>query len=118
MKKIITFIVTFLLIFAVSGCDFSMQNSDNEPTPTAPVSTENGKITEEQAIEIASQYWGVKSGEKDTETGFPFLIMPVDSSNDNIKIALKWLVDDSHYSTIDMIEIDSITGEILKGDVG
>ena len=118
MKKIITFIVTFLLIFAVSGCDFSMQNSDNEPTPTAPVSTENGKITEEQAIEIASQYWGVKSGEKDIETGFPFLIMPVDSSNDNIKIALKWLVDNSNYSTIDMIEIDPNTGEIVNGDVG
>ena len=44
--------------------------------------------------------------------------MPVESSNNNFKIALKWLVENSHYSTIDMIEIDSETGEILTGDIG
>lgn len=120
MKKIIVFIVVLLLILAVSGCDFSIQNSDGEPTPTATASStnENKKITEEQAIEIASQYWGVKSGDIDEETGFPFIVMPVESSNDNFKIALKWLVDNHHYSTVDMIEIDAFTGEILNGDIG
>ncbi len=120
MKKIITFIVTLLLILTVSGCDFSIQNSEGEPTPTATASStnENKKITEEQAIEIASQYWGIKSGDIDEETGFPFLVMPVDSTNDNFKIALKWLVENTNYSTLDIIEIDAFTGEILNGDIG
>ena len=40
--------------------------------------------------------------------------MPVESSNDNIAIALKWLVDNRHYSTVDSIEIDPYTGKIVN----
>lgn len=118
MKKMIAFIVVLLLIFTVCGCDNSSTDQETTPTPTATVNTENGKITEERAIEIASEYWNVKSGDIDAETGFPFLIMPVDSTNDNYKIALKWLVENTNYSTLDIIEIDSTTGEILYADMG
>ena len=50
----------------------------------------------------------------DEETGLTFLIMPVESSNDNFAIALKWLVDIHHYSTVDSIEIDPYTGKIVN----
>ncbi len=80
------------------------------------IAAETSRISEDEAIEIASQHWGIKSGDKDEATGFPFLIMPVDSSNDNITIALKWLVENNHYSTVDSVEIDPFTGEIVNRD--
>ena len=89
-----------------------------DSTPSSPPSSTNetSKITEEETLEIASQHWGIKNGDKDEATGFPFLIMPVESSNDNIAITLKWLVDNHHYSTVDLIEIDPYTGRIVNID--
>jgi hypothetical protein len=42
--------------------------------------------------------------------------MPVGSSNEYITIALKWLVNNDHYSTVDMVKIDPFTGEIISGE--
>ena len=117
MKKLLILFFVFLLVLSVCGCGASTTESDMDFTPSGPASTteshidftssgpasstnETSKITEEEALEIASQYWGIKSGDKDEETGFPFLIMPVESSNDNIAITLKWLVDNHHYLTV------------------
>lgn len=105
-----------LLVFSVCGCDNSSTDQEAIPTPTATVTTQNGKITEERALEIASQHWGIKNGDIDEATGFSFIIMPVESSNDNIAIVLKWLVDNHHYSTVDSIEIDHYTGKIVNID--
>jgi len=77
-------------------------------------------ISLEKALEIAAEYWyecyNIKPGDKASETGFPYGILPKNSDNANYKIALAWLVDGNHYSTIEMIEIDSITGEIILPD--
>ena len=133
MKKLLILFFVFLLVLSVCGCGASTTESDMDFTPSGPASTteshidftssgpasstnETSKITEEEALEIASQHWGIKSGDKDEETGFTFLIMPVESSNDNFAIALKWLVDNHHYSTVDSIEIDPYTGRIVNTD--
>ena len=122
MKKLYILLFVFLLVLSVCGCGTSNSQSETGSISSDYSSSSNenpaqsSKITEEEAVLIASQHWGIKSGDKDEATGFPFLIMPVESSNDNIKIALKWLVENSHYSTIEIIEIDPYTGEIVGGD--
>ena len=74
-------------------------------------------ISLEEALEIASEYWyecyNIKPGDRDSETGFPFAFLPKYSDNENYCIALAWLVEGSHYSTIEIIEIDAFTGEII-----
>ncbi len=119
MKKLLFML---LLALSVCGCGASMTESDMDSTSFSSTTSPNEfsagtlRIIEEEAIEIASNYWEIKSGDIDEETGFRFLIMPVESSNDNIAIALKWLVDNHHYSTVDLIEIDPYTGKFANRD--
>ena len=74
-------------------------------------------ISLEKALEIAAEYWyecyNIKAGDVDSETGFPYAFLPKNSNNENYSIALAWLVEGSHYSTLEMIEIDAFTGEII-----
>ena len=145
MKKLFILLFIFLLALSLCGCRLSLGESETGSVPSEGVisssdektpaleedkngqasvpdvesdenETESSKITEEEAIEIASKHWGIKSGDKDEKKGFSFLIMPVERSNGNIKIALKWLVNNQNYSTVDMIEIDPDTGEIVNPD--
>ncbi len=73
----------------------------------------NSRISLDEAIEIASDHWNIKSGDVDKETGFPFAIVEKQGEGENYFIALTWLVDNHHYSTIEIIEIDAYTGEIV-----
>ena len=116
MKKLLILFFVFFLALSVCGCGTSTTESYIDFTSSGHASSTNekSKITEEEALEIASQHWGIKSGDKDEELGFTFLIVPVESSNDNFVIALKWLVDNHHYSTVESIEIDPYTGKIVN----
>lgn len=71
----------------------------------------------EKALEIAAEYWydcySIKVGDTDSETGYSYAILPKDSNNANYRIALAWLVEGTHYSTIEIIEVDAFTGEII-----
>ncbi len=119
MKRFFVLLLTIsILSFSLCGCFNSAAESEtaDNSSNSSEVSSEDTKITEEEAIEIASNHWGIKSGDVDEKTGFPFLIMPAESGNDNIRIDLKWLVNDSNYSTVDSIEIDPVTGEIVSGN--
>ena len=118
MKNLLILFLALFLFLSVCGCGSLSKESDISSIPSVPTlsTNETSKITEDEAIEIASQYWNIKSGDIDAETGFRFLIMPVESSNDNFAIALKWLVDNHHYSTVDSIEIDPYTGRIVNTD--
>ncbi len=70
-------------------------------------------ITEEEAVRVASEYWNIKDGDLDEETGFPYAIIPKHSDTANYHIALSWLVEGTHYSTIEIIEINAFTREII-----
>lgn len=72
-------------------------------------------ITEEDAIRIASEYWDVKPGDIDESTGFRLALFPVYSTGSNYRIALKWYVG-PNYSTVETIEINAFTGEIVTSD--
>lgn len=118
MKKLLILFFVLLLVLSVCGCDTSTTETymDSVPSASASSTNETSRITVEEALEIASQHWGIKNGDQDEATGFTFLITPAESSNNNIVIALKWLVEKRYYSTVDSIEIDPYTGRILNTD--
>lgn len=118
MKKLLILFFVLLLVLSVCGCDTSTTETymDSVPSASASSTNETSRITVEEALEIASQHWGIKNGDQDEATGFTFLITPAESSNNNIVIALKWQVEKHYYSTVDSIEIDPYTGRILNTD--
>lgn len=73
-------------------------------------------ISEEEALQIASEYWNVKNGDVDKETGYRLALLRKASNSNNYCIALSCFVEETHYSTIETIEIDAFTGEISECD--
>ena len=78
-------------------------------------------ISSDRALKIAEEYWydlyGIRPGDISTETGFPFAILPKSSDPTHYCFALSWLVEGTHFSTLEIIYVDAFTGEITD-DVG
>lgn len=75
-------------------------------------------ISFDRALEIAEEYWydlyGIRPGDTASETGFPFAILPKSSNHTHYCIALSWLVEGTHFSTLEIIYVDAFTGEISE----
>ena len=75
-------------------------------------------ISFDRALEIAEEYWydlyGIRPGDTASETGFPFAILPKSSNHTHYCIALSWLVEGSHFSTLEIIYVDAFTGEVSE----
>lgn len=117
MRKLLTALILIsVLLFAACGSEPKDPPAPVESTDTEPVTNE--PIDRKQAIKIASEYWGVKSGEVDEETGFKMNLFvdesPTAESN-SFRIVLRWLVD-GHYSMVDEVYIDADTGEVILQD--
>ena len=77
-------------------------------------------ISQERAMEIASDYWGIKTGDV-ADNGFTFRIQSMGTTQTPkgeavYLIALRWLVEleeSSHYSTVDTVWVDMMTGEVI-----
>lgn len=78
-------------------------------------------ISSDRALEIAEEYWydlyGIRPGDTADETGFPYAILPKSSDHTHYCFALSWLVEGTHFSTLEIIYVDAFTGEITD-DVG
>lgn len=74
-------------------------------------------LTLEQALEIAASHWGIRNGDVDKDTGYPFRLRAIYSETGCYRIALEWLVENDHYSTLEILEIDEITGRIITPNV-
>ena len=78
-------------------------------------------ISLDRALEIAEKYWydlyGIRPGDTASETGFPYAILPKSSAHTHYCFALSWLVEGTHFSTLEIIYVDAFTGEITD-DVG
>ncbi len=88
------------------------------PGGIIPPETTQALISEERAIEIASAYWGIKTGDVDPDSGYTFRVESMGQTQTPegavvYKIALRWLVDNSHYSTVELVWVDVMTGEVL-----
>jgi hypothetical protein len=94
----------------------------NETETHTEIHTETAAplISEEQAMEIASDYWDIKTGDV-ADNGFTFRIQSMGTTQTPkgeavYRIALRWLVEleeSSHYSTVDMVWVDMMTGEVI-----
>ena len=121
MKKWILLVVFCLVL---SGCsllpDASDDNGENStPTTTTAAADFDSFISQDQAMEIASDYWNFKRGDRDPDTGFLFTVHLFDTPTaeaPQYQAALQWLVDEdtscAHWSAVDWIWIDAITGAI------
>lgn len=76
-------------------------------------------ITEKGAIALASEYWQIQPGDRDPDTGFVLSVHAMETPTDDnpkYKMALRWLVEtedgSANFSTLDVIYIDALTGEI------
>ena len=90
--------------------------------PTKPTTTTTAPafISQEQAVEIAEQYWDIRTGDRDPGTGFMMTVGPMvlpTAETPEYVIALRWLVEvdgqPSHFSMVDSIRIDAVSGEVL-----
>lgn len=114
MKKLSTALILILISALLCACGpASAPPPETEPVPDTTAAPE--PIDRKQAVELASEHWGVRSGEVDEQTGFRMNIFidetPTEQSN-RFRLALRWLVD-GHYSTVDEIYIDAGSGEII-----
>ncbi len=76
-------------------------------------------ITEAEAIAIASEYWKVKPGDRDPDTGFVMSIHAMETPTKEMphyRMVLRWLVETEggtgNFSTLDILYIHAETGEI------
>lgn len=75
-------------------------------------------ISGEEAMEIASAYWNIQSGETSPDNGFTYRIecqkTHVTPGGETVYVVLwRWFVDGHHWSTVDVIWVDCVTGEVI-----
>lgn len=115
LKRIlIALLCACTLTTAMVSCDHSKSNESQE-TDSQEQSTENtqkDELTPEEALEIAKEYWKDHDVEKN---GYIIAEAVSRSAPDTVYVfVMKHLVvieDSSHYSTIDEVWVDKLTGE-------
>jgi len=76
-------------------------------------------LSEEEARAIAAKYWDYADGQDvvDEETGYPIALFSdgpqASHGRSCYAFSLKWLVDNSHWSTLDVLYVDAETGEVI-----
>lgn len=112
---------TYEFFYDDKAYDEQMQSQE----PDTPQNSTNGiKITEEEAYQIACDYWNYSEGDVSSETGFEMYVVPEygEALKEDSKTGkyyycylLRWLVVDengnSWMSTCDIVHIDAETGE-------
>ena len=101
------------IVSGPAGTDPSIETNAETSAETAIL-----LISEERAVEIASAYWNIRTGDVDPDTGYEFRIESLGQTQTPkgeavYEIALRWLVDGSRYSTVDMVWVDMMTGEVI-----
>jgi hypothetical protein len=142
MKKELTaLLLASAIALSATACNAPKENGDNNhTTPTFPsittpienekntdlttpaedvtepgITTPGAIITEEQAVELARDFWSRFLEDTETE----YIVVPVENNRWDKSvhvIMLKWLVyidgEPSHYSTVEEIWVDRTTGEL------
>lgn len=117
MKKMARIVALALcLCLLLSGCGAKAKGFDDTQSATT---TTKGLISEEEAIAIAEQHFGIKNGSRDDKTGYLIayrVLTAATETNPVYHIGLQWLVEvegeDSHWSMLDTVKIEAIHGGI------
>lgn len=119
MRKYVVFLMCCVMVLSLFSCtDQYAAETTSEALSEGEVESlpEQKTIPLEKALQIASDYWyecyHIRPGDIDEQTGFRYALLPKNSDDEYYQIALAWLVEGDHFSTIEMIQINSITGEI------
>ena len=115
MKKIISLLaLTLCFCLLLAGCGGKAGDGDNAATTTT-----RGLISEEEAIAIAEQHFGIENGSHDEKTGYLIayrVLVAATETNPVYHIGLQWLVEvegeDSHWSMLDTVKIEAIHGGV------
>lgn len=85
---------------------------------TSSDSTSKTMLTTEEAYEIACDYWSYHEGDVDPELGYEIAVFQDGLTTYNGKqvyqFRARWLVNNSHWSTLDMLYVDAFTGECTR----
>ena len=111
-KWLCLLLVVFCLVIA--GCSATPEDNSEDSVPVSDPS-ETAFITEEKALSLAEKFWDIQSGDRDPDTGFLFSLMVFEyptKEKPEYRIALRWLVNDSHFSTVDQVQVNALTGEV------
>ncbi|MBQ3100456.1 MAG: hypothetical protein IJC50_05640 [Clostridia bacterium] len=105
-----------LLIFALllAGCAEAAAEPPADDTSAITDTAASGPIDRKRAVELASEFWGVKGGEIDEQTGFKMNVFVDESPTpeyNRYRICLRWLVE-GHYSMVDEVYVDADSGEV------
>lgn len=101
-----------------SGYDYAFALEVFDPQEDTAEETAKPLISEEQAMTIASDYWGIQTGNVDPVKGYIFRIesfglTQTPTGEVVYEIALRWLVEGVHYSTVETVWVDAETGEVM-----
>jgi predicted small secreted protein len=118
VKKIARLTALMLcLCLLLAGCGATEKDVDG--TQSATTTTTKGLISEEEAIAIAEQHFGIKNGSRDDKTGYLIAYRVLTAATEDspvYHIGLQWLVEvegvDSHWSMLDTVKIEAIHGGI------
>ena len=102
----------------VPPIESEQEDRDTDTEASTEESTDT-LISRERAKEIASAYWEIRDGDRSPDNGFVFRIEchenPATTSRGETVyvVLLRWFVDGHHWSTVDVIWVDCVTGEVI-----
>ena len=73
-------------------------------------------MSEQEALEIASEYWGIKNGEFDSETGYRYKLV-ARIEDDSYRVCLYCFVQNMYYDHLDCICVNVDTGETYEPEL-
>lgn len=94
------------------GTNIPATDTESEPESTDEL------ISEAEALAIASDYWGIRNGDRNPDNGFEYRIesagiQTAPRGESVYVVLLRWFVDGHHWSTVDVIWVDCVTGEVI-----
>ncbi|MBE6651918.1 MAG: leucine-rich repeat domain-containing protein [Ruminococcaceae bacterium] len=121
--------LTLPLLLTVALCILPACDRGQDPAESGPDLPQNSgtadtdlqTISESQAMDLASAHWNIKTGDVDPDSGFVYRIesqgiLQAPDGRSVYNVFLRWLVElpeSSHYSTVENIWVDAVTGEII-----
>ncbi len=115
-KKLCSIIAICLVLILFPGCTGAPVSPQNNNVTEPSVIPENSEISEEEAMEIAKEFWDWEPYEENGELvshKSTTIVCDSDKYEGYYTMYLNWWVD-NHWSAIDYLYIDKITGEYTQ----
>ena len=115
MKKLVWLIMACILLTGCAGTPDTDASSSAPQTDTSAAVSGTAFISEEKALSIASKHWNIQPGDRDPNTGYMMSLLVAETpsaASPWYHVTLQWLVGDAHFSKLDDVWIDAVTGAV------